>query len=684
MSTSLRALGIEPSTMPGHTRRRLSDLDDTNDQDGERTRDTKRIKLSDGEKKHEVKERERKKRRKKKRKLSVVQLSESVTDASNLPDAEAPRRSIVASGSGSGSPSHSVVPDGVRSPSAETSTFYQLHNAGHSLSRQSSEGPSSVTAGTCSPEAKSPQPSTLEILKKRSETVPAHEGQIRSLSPPVSSIPAPELAELTTRLTTKEQLLERHTTLMGAFQQSLTCQICLDLMHKPYALAPCGHTACHACLVQWFSAPPADIPPAEVPPPWLRRKTCPHCRATVKERPVEVWAVKDMVSTLVKSGLAHPSLDSPAPDPAPDTASEDPWDGIFRKLNRGMGAEHHHPMIFPDPPHPAMLHQVLGLHDAEDGSIYRCIDCGHELWDGVCSSCGRVYPGHAHAPHAHLDPSGDGEGWDDEYWDGEEFDEWDAAMGPGGHLGGFLWGAPLVPPQGWGMFGGDTDVESVSGESAGGDTEVDDGPQPPQPRVVSIHPDEHEEEEDNSDDDGEGYESSFIDDEDDHGVPHPFGRGRSSRSRMIDLTSDADDDDAHDGNTHVGSRRMITRGGTQRSRRRRSNAAPIVISSADDMTDESEPRRLMRVRHASQRGRRPMMIASDGEEDIVNLNEENEDENMGGDLDLAAEVAAREREMYGDDGSVQRRSASYVHPYDDEGGFDEGSDEDDDSNRSDM
>lgn len=41
-------------------------------------------------------------------------------------------------------------------------------------------------------------------------------------------------------------------------------------------------------------------------------------------------------------------------------------------------------------------------------------------------------------------------------------------------------------------------------------------------------------------------------------------------------------------------------------------------------------------------------------------------------------------EMYGDDGSVQRRSASYVHPYDDEGGFDEGSDEDDDSNRSDM
>lgn len=36
--------------------------------------------------------------------------------------------------------------------------------------------------------------------------------------------------------------------------------------------------------------------------------------------------------------------------------------------------------------------------DMEDGGIYRCFDCMHEIWDGVCTSCGRLYPGHQPNP----------------------------------------------------------------------------------------------------------------------------------------------------------------------------------------------------------------------------------------------------------------------------------------------
>ncbi|KAF9523782.1 hypothetical protein CPB83DRAFT_653196 [Crepidotus variabilis] len=34
---------------------------------------------------------------------------------------------------------------------------------------------------------------------------------------------------------------------------------------------------------------------------------------------------------------------------------------------------------------------AFGWHDAEDGGIYRCWDCMHEIWDGHCAGCGRRY-----------------------------------------------------------------------------------------------------------------------------------------------------------------------------------------------------------------------------------------------------------------------------------------------------
>ncbi|KAH8097113.1 hypothetical protein BXZ70DRAFT_312370 [Cristinia sonorae] len=206
--------------------------------------------------------------------------------------------------------------------------------------------------------------------------------------------------------------LTAHQNALSTLLPSLTCRICLYLMNRPFALAPCGHVVCHSCLVSWFSAPPqneiggADPQPALPPagqneddagilplPHFLRpqtliyrKKTCPHCRAVVRERPVEVWGMKEMVASLTASGLVQDSdvIGPAAPDPP---ASEDPWKDIFPKIGRFsavMGA----PAIPPPP------QEEMGFLDAEDGGVYRCLDCMHEIWDGICTNCQREYEGH--------------------------------------------------------------------------------------------------------------------------------------------------------------------------------------------------------------------------------------------------------------------------------------------------
>lgn len=185
-------------------------------------------------------------------------------------------------------------------------------------------------------------------------------------------------------------MLKKHKAILAQFQQSITCQVCLDLLHKPYALAPCGHIACYNCLVSWFTSKPDEPHYGGM----RKKKTCPHCRASINERPVEVWNIKDMVASLLKSGLVSGLSESAPPPPAvpgppqPADAPADPWHNIFRYT-------HQHPRFQPlaangEPPSV----EDMGMFDAEDGGVYRCLDCMHEIWEGVCSSCHRVYPGH--------------------------------------------------------------------------------------------------------------------------------------------------------------------------------------------------------------------------------------------------------------------------------------------------
>ncbi|KLO15551.1 hypothetical protein SCHPADRAFT_260961 [Schizopora paradoxa] len=207
---------------------------------------------------------------------------------------------------------------------------------------------------------------------------------------------------------------EKQKTFMTSLSQSLVCQICLDPMFKPFTLAPCGHSACFSCLESWFRAPPPEMPGGNdnndfdpQRPEFLalasatllrKRKTCPHCRAHVSSKPMEAWNIKSIVMSLFSSGLGedlYPGTSMPAHDPSATTAEREPWKGIFREelsaLER-IRAYEHAPMMdelgLGDAPQ-----GELGIRDDEDG-VYRCVDCLHEIWDGVCSHCDRVYPAH--------------------------------------------------------------------------------------------------------------------------------------------------------------------------------------------------------------------------------------------------------------------------------------------------
>lgn len=180
--------------------------------------------------------------------------------------------------------------------------------------------------------------------------------------------------------------LHDHKTLLSSLVSSLVCQICLDLLHKPFALSPCGHISCYRCLVNWFNVdqPPDGLEGGSV----FRKKTCPHCRAVVHGRPIEAWNVKDMVATVVRSRLGqdfHHSGDVNFREATPtisETLQQDPWVNIFPPA-----------LLRPAIPPVEGSPDVLGMYDAED-QVYRCLDCAHEIWGGSCSQCGRHYSGH--------------------------------------------------------------------------------------------------------------------------------------------------------------------------------------------------------------------------------------------------------------------------------------------------
>lgn len=311
-----------------------------------------------------------------------------------------------------------------------------------------------------------------------------------------------KVKQLTQELATTNDLLLSHQALLNQVQQAITCQICLEFMHKPYALSPCGHLVCYDCLVQWFKAPPPDD--RLTIPVTSRKKTCPHCRAVIRNRPIEIWGFKNIVQSVSKSNLVRNQSAAPSDPPENQNYNADPWANIFPRIPHG-GDDVHNPARGED----------VGMLDIEDGGIYRCLTCMHEIWNGVCTGCGCEYPGHRHHeddddvdlgylvddPSAEEVDMDDDPGWMGlEVGDADDVDEADygTQLFPWHFLADYGLMIGAMP-----IFDEDEDGEDVEAEGI------------------------YEYEEDDGSDDEE-YEGSFIDDED------------ADRPRIYELSDDED------------------------------------------------------------------------------------------------------------------------------------------------
>jgi hypothetical protein len=279
-----------------------------------------------------------------------------------------------------------------------------------------------------------------------------------------------------------------------------------------------------------------------------------------------------MVGAIAKSGLIE--INAPPVDPAPLPAKDrDPWAGIFRHNNglRDVGE--------------------TGIQDAEDGGIYRCLDCMHEIWDGVCSNCGREYAGRIEAgdeAHGFLVDGEDGAWWGPNWLaeDGSDDDDGE----------------------------GDRDDDGAAQEVVAAAME----------RILGryrIEADEASEDEDGGEGEGDdGYESSFIDDDDDIGRPRMPGtfvddesdvgipRMPVRRETVIELDSDSDGPStrvlrsAHNHIIPVSSDEDMP-------------APDIVLSSSDEEDGEELPRNLHIASVVNGRRGRLRVVPSDDEDD---------------------------------------------------------------------
>lgn len=198
--------------------------------------------------------------------------------------------------------------------------------------------------------------------------------------------------DLNQKLDAQTTKLAIHTALISSFKDSLTCQICVDLMHKPFTLAPCGHIACYSCLVGWFKSNVGDdeFGPHSV----HRKKTCPHCRSAVRDRPIENFTIKEMVNSLVSSGVLEDVPGATAATSGTSVTSADPWASIFPK--HPVMEDNYDGLPFPlwdergDEDDPDYEEGDMGIRD-DDDDVYRCRGCMNEVVDGFCTMCERQY-----------------------------------------------------------------------------------------------------------------------------------------------------------------------------------------------------------------------------------------------------------------------------------------------------
>jgi hypothetical protein len=137
---------------------------------------------------------------------------------------------------------------------------------------------------------------------------------------------------------------------MSSFELTFQCQVCIELLHRPYAyvffcnamlvnklkpssLSPCGHVFCLLCLQEWFRKAPAanydDEEDLENPRYILRRpKSCPCCRTRITNRPIPLFVLRSATNALVALRAQLSGVENPAESQTIDNDG-DPWKGIF-------------------------------------------------------------------------------------------------------------------------------------------------------------------------------------------------------------------------------------------------------------------------------------------------------------------------------------------------------------------
>ncbi|KAK1220415.1 hypothetical protein PQX77_016796 [Marasmius sp. AFHP31] len=141
--------------------------------------------------------------------------------------------------------------------------------------------------------------------------------------------------EQETQLQVLSSKTTKHDELMSSLEATFQCQICVDLLSKPFALSPCGHVLCVSCLQGWFrKAPPStddmDMDPEDAEDPeylLYRQKSCPCCRAIITRRPAPVFLIKDAVDAVKKVKVSADTTTQRSESPL--IGDEDPWEGLF-------------------------------------------------------------------------------------------------------------------------------------------------------------------------------------------------------------------------------------------------------------------------------------------------------------------------------------------------------------------
>ncbi|KAG6867468.1 hypothetical protein C0993_002424 [Termitomyces sp. T159_Od127] len=129
---------------------------------------------------------------------------------------------------------------------------------------------------------------------------------------------------------------EKEEELITTIETSLKCQICMEIMHRPYALPPCGHILCLSCLQEWFRKAPArkddgvDPDEFEDDSSYIlnRAKTCPCCRTVITHGPIPVFVVKAIATALDNHRAAVEPRTSMC-NRSLSPSSHNPWKGLF-------------------------------------------------------------------------------------------------------------------------------------------------------------------------------------------------------------------------------------------------------------------------------------------------------------------------------------------------------------------